>query len=377
MFAWIFYKENTKKVCLSVTAIVFLLVPAFVSAADLSFSPSSRTYEVGDRIELKVLVSGNVSLNAVSGVASVPTSHFVIESISKSTSILNFWVTEPSFSKSLGTVRFEGVALNGFTGLSGTVLTVRIRAIETGIVRVSFQTGQILANDGEGTDITGNLNGVTYTIVEATKKPKAPTPEPIKDTPQLPPTLNAPEIKEGYINGNSVVQGTSDYPLAQVLVTFLTEDGVKIFITGFSDEDGKFDVLIPRSLKKGVYVVTAEMIKQDQTHSEKSNQLILMIGSIFSDMSMEMKISTSFLLIIVVCLLIRMYIYFKKHKKLYREVREAEEMVHTSFDSLKDSLGVYEKSSGLNQDQIASELKKDFKDTEQRIEKEIKDIESL
>jgi hypothetical protein len=136
-----------KLICLLIT----LFIPFFVSAASLSLSPSDGEYEVGDVLVVKIIVSGDKSLNAISSTILVPTSFFTIQSVSKNSSILDFWVTEPSFDRTAGTVNFEGVALSGFKGESGVVATMKLKPIKTGTGRVLFQLGKILANDGEGT----------------------------------------------------------------------------------------------------------------------------------------------------------------------------------------------------------------------------------
>ena len=42
-------------------------------------------------------------------------------SLSESSSVINFWATQPSFSNTDGTVHFEGVILSpGFTGGRGS-----------------------------------------------------------------------------------------------------------------------------------------------------------------------------------------------------------------------------------------------------------------
>src|SRR6185503_11214158 len=116
---------------------LFIFLPSVVQAATLSVNPTSGSFKTGDRVALKVVVTSNgVPFNAVSGVLSISPSVFTIESVSKANSVLNFWVTEPNASA--GTVKFEGVALGGFSGVSGTVVTINVRAIKAGTGVVSF-----------------------------------------------------------------------------------------------------------------------------------------------------------------------------------------------------------------------------------------------
>lgn len=146
---------------------LFLLLPATSFAATLSLSPASGSYAVGDRITVKVLVSSpSASVNAVSGELSFSSSVLSVESVSKTASILNFWPIEPSISQSAGTVNFEGIAISGFQGSAGTVVSATFRAVREGTGKISFDNGQILANDGQGTDITSGLSGASFTITK-------------------------------------------------------------------------------------------------------------------------------------------------------------------------------------------------------------------
>lgn len=154
--------------------LVFLLLatPSISSAASLSLSPSAGSYNVGDTIAVKVLVSSpSESANAVSGTLSFPYSIFTAESVLKSGSILNFWPSEPTISQSDGTATFEGVALSGYQGSTGVVVTVVLRTTRAGEGNISFKSGQILANDGKGTDITSGLIGAAFTVRTAPTQP--------------------------------------------------------------------------------------------------------------------------------------------------------------------------------------------------------------
>ena len=153
----------------TVLVFVFFLAPIFVSGATLSVTPSNGTFEVGDRVPVRVLVSGGESINAISSELNIPTSIFSIESVSKAGSALNFWVSEPFYSNSTGVVKFEGVTLGGFQGNTGTVVTIYLRAIKVGSGKINFVSGQVLANDGLGTNVTQGIFGANFTINENTK----------------------------------------------------------------------------------------------------------------------------------------------------------------------------------------------------------------
>lgn len=355
--------------------LLFALVPLFANAANLSITPSSATFEVGDQVTLQVIVSSNAPLNAVSASLSIPQSIFSIESVSKVGSILNFWVTEPNFSKASGIAKFEGVTLGGFTGSTGTVVTIRLRAIKEGTGTINFQSGQVLANDGEGTDITQSLIQATYTVKEAKIKPKVDIPvveEPIKepaDVPQPAPTLTAPEIAYGSKYGEPAIIGQTDYPKGQVLLTFTSQTGVKIYIDGITDANGDFTLLVPSSLRKGMYQVNGIVVELSGKNSPPSNEITIRVGSYFSDISWITYSLLALLILVIIYHYWRASMNTPKHlsKKIKQEVNEANTIVRKSFAVLRDDV----------KNKKTTELKKDINDAEDLITKEIKDIDSL
>ena len=156
----------------TITALSFLLgfIPLFTYAADLSFSNPADSYKEGSKFTVSVYVDSiDQAMNAVDGAVSFPVNTLEVVSISKVGSIFSLWAQEPSFSNSAGTVNFEGVVLNpGFIGSRGKILTITFRAKNVGQANLSFSSGSVLANDGEGTNI---LQGMRTTVINITAKP--------------------------------------------------------------------------------------------------------------------------------------------------------------------------------------------------------------
>lgn len=168
--------------------IFFVLVGVFFSisaaaaqAASLYFSPSSGSHTVGKTFSVGVYVSSaDEAMNAASGVISFPREKLEVVSLSKSGSIFNLWVLEPSFSNSAGTISFEGVVLNpGFTGSAGKIITITFRGKAIGDTSLTFSSGSVLANDGFGTNILTGLERAFFKIISA------PTATPAPATPTL------------------------------------------------------------------------------------------------------------------------------------------------------------------------------------------------
>lgn len=380
---------------LVVSVLFFLLLglPSISLAASLSVSPASGTYSVGDQIAVKVLVSSSdASLNAVSAALSFSPAIFSIQSVSKINSILNFWVTNPTFSSRTGTAEFEGVSLAGFQGHDGTVVTVTLRALKAGSGIVSFQSGHVLANDGQGTDITSGLSGGTFKIEAAKAKP-SPIPSVIPAEEMQPgasaiPVLTAPVISLGEKNSLPAILGTSAYPNANLLLTFIPDSGSKIFITDVTNDDGSFILPVPQALRNGSYEISAVVVLHDGTQSLSSNVLTVEVGSLFvGDISWE---NATYMSLFLVILLITLIGYFMSRRhfglqkntplSIKKEIKKAEDALHKSFWLLEQDIILHMKTRTMEgkidrkERQEIEGLRKDLKEAESYIDKEIQHI---
>ncbi len=262
---------------LSTTKIILLVAISFVlvffsvlaaQAASLYFSPSSGTYSTGLNFTVNVKVSSSASLNAVSGAISFLTDKLEVIGVSKTSSIINLWAQEPSFSNSDGNIRFEGIVLNpGFSG-DGKLLGVIFRAKSEGAAELSFASGSVLANDGLGTNILSDLGFANFSLT----KGAVSVPESVGAV-GLPPE---PFIKH-YIQdkeGNTIFSHDSGKPkeyinssynkLEWVLPTGI--NGVSLLLNDKpisnpgSKSDGFFDNKVYEKLDDGVYYLHIRFI---------------------------------------------------------------------------------------------------------------------
>jgi len=282
-------------------------------------------------------------------------------------------------------VQFEGVSLSGFQGNAGTIITVTLRALKTGSGTIAFQSGQVLANDGQGTDITSGVSGATYQIEAAKIKSNSPAAPPQQEqvTTEAPvaATLTAPVISLEKENDVPAIVGTSAYPKANVSPYVRTSIRIKTFHHGTCDGDGNFTLDVPQALRNGPYAVSAVMVLDDRTKSDTSNVLTVEVGGVFvADVSWENATYISIALIIALGGLVAYFLwrrYFGPKRKLRvalkKEVKEAEDALHQSFAVLGQDVADHLK--GKRED--AALLKKDLKEAESYIGKEIKDIDRI
>ncbi len=161
----------------------FAVNPAHGSAAaGFVFTPVSGAYMGGSNIAVTVSVDtkGNV-INAADGTISFPTDLLRVVSISKASSIFKFWVQDPVYSNTDGTISFSGgLPTPGFIGSSGTAFSITFKALGSGVAKLKFTSGDILANDGLGTNILAFNEEPAYQIssyVESAKGKPLPAEE--------------------------------------------------------------------------------------------------------------------------------------------------------------------------------------------------------
>jgi hypothetical protein len=175
---------------LLVAASVLSYTSVFAQTATLYFSTISTGKVVGSTFAVNVYAaSPEASAAAFSALISYPASQLEITSLSKDGSVITFWVQEPSYSNTAGTVSFEGVTPNpGFVGSSGKLLTMNFRVKAGGSSQISFLSGSVLANDGYGTNILTGMGTAPFTFGAT---PAVTPPAPAPDSPAAP-TAPAP-----------------------------------------------------------------------------------------------------------------------------------------------------------------------------------------
>lgn len=158
---------------------ILLLPKVFADGATLSLSPSSGSYNVGSSITVNVMVgSGGSAINAAQGTINFPSDLLSVSSVSKGSSIFSLWTSEPSYDNGAGTVSFSGGSPSPFSKPTGNVISVTFHAKAAGTANLTFGSdAQVLAADGQGTNVLSGTGKASFTIASAASAP-APAPEP-------------------------------------------------------------------------------------------------------------------------------------------------------------------------------------------------------
>lgn len=230
-----------------------------VFAADLSLSPSTGSYSVGQTFTVTVRampVSGE-KINAIDSTLKFDPKVLSVVSVGKTGSAMNLWTTEPTFSNSAGTIQFGGGNPTPFTTTSN-IITITFRTVAEGTGAVTFSNASVLVADGRGTDVYKNGVSANYTIAAATAPTPTPTPTPTPK-PEVP-VEEAETEQEG-----AIIFGDPPRPPEIGSAVFLDPE------TWYSETEGLFTWTLPFDVDAVAFEITTD----PENQPEKNKDLIV------------------------------------------------------------------------------------------------------
>lgn len=156
---------------ISQSLFVLSALPARAATASLYLSPSSKSVETAASFTETLYVGTDVAINSAEATVTFPKGLLKVTSVSSS-GIFSLWANQPSSSNAAGTVSFAGgLPTPGYKGTSGKIITITFKALAEGTATVAVTNGQVLANDGQGTNILKSQRTASIKIT----KPATPT----------------------------------------------------------------------------------------------------------------------------------------------------------------------------------------------------------
>lgn len=161
------FRTHQYKIILGAPIIFLLLINSaeVIGGGNIFLFTSEKTAfpVVGENTHVRLDITTKAQINAVGGTVVFPSEILAIDSIARDTSIIDLWAEEPTFSNVDGTLHLSGgiVPKETTTGDHGTVLTITFRVLKSGKATISLKDGQILAANGEGTNIYSGSNALT------------------------------------------------------------------------------------------------------------------------------------------------------------------------------------------------------------------------
>jgi len=341
--------------CLFIFGIFFAL-PSSVFAATLGFSPPTLSRAVGSTFSVLVYVSNaGQPMNAASGIVSFPTDKLGVVGISKTNSVMNLWVEEPTFSNTEGKVNFEGIVLNpGYAGNQGTIITITFRTKSAGKASLGFSSGTILANDGTGTNILTSLGTASVSIQTV------PVPQDIDTTEVKEPTDDADEISSDTLLEVPVITYyEEEIKFGDVFkVNGIANPGVDVEIrilkngeliqekTVQSTGTGSFAIVLDSLYQPGVYTFSARAIDEAGNVSGETSPFVVFVKQKWSDKIMEFILDYLSLTLLLGLALIGavmggLFIWYRlltNFRRIKSKTGDAEKVLQKSFATLQDDI---------------------------------------
>ena len=124
--------------------------------------PTQTFLTVGDTTEVALSMRTKAPVNAVGGTVAFSNTVVRVVSLSRITSAIDLWTEEPLYAEADRTLHFSGGMLGtkATVPTSGTVFVMTLVGETPGVSTLSLTEGQMLAANGEGTNILAGGNTV-------------------------------------------------------------------------------------------------------------------------------------------------------------------------------------------------------------------------
>ncbi len=149
----------------------FIILSAFflfshqVNAATLELTlENDITSTKSDVVVIVTINSEDQNVNTAQASISFPVSLLEVTSIDKTSSVLSFWLEEPSFDNTKGVISFVGGSTSGFSGPSLRVMKINFKVKGSGTGRLGISNGAITASDGTGSNVYSTSRGLDIDI---------------------------------------------------------------------------------------------------------------------------------------------------------------------------------------------------------------------
>jgi hypothetical protein len=143
---------------------------AHANDASIYFLPSTGQYTVGSTIDVSIVINtGSHSINALDARIAFPKDKLQVVSPSVGSSFVTIWTSPPSYSNTSGTLNFSGGLPNpGIKSSAAILATIRFRVKSSGNAVLRFRDNtQLLANDGNGTNVLSSKTQAILTLITA------------------------------------------------------------------------------------------------------------------------------------------------------------------------------------------------------------------
>lgn len=199
-----------------ISALVVLVLPQMVFAAQIFFESKTTQIQIGGKIEVNLFVNTEQeSINAFEGNIAFPADILDLKEIRDGNTVVNFWIDPVRNCVSNGvekpdSICFSGITPGGFNGGKGLIFSAIFEAKQEGIAKFEINDARVLRNDGTGSAATLTVTPFEIAVFSGVSA-EIPTLPEVKD--HEPPESFAPEIAKD----ESIFDG-------ERFVVFVTQD---------------------------------------------------------------------------------------------------------------------------------------------------------
>lgn len=148
------YRHNTFILLVSTIVLFLSILISGVSAATISVKPENISTNEGGEFSVDILIdTEGGSINASDVQLNFPSNIIEVVEIDRTGSVFAFWVSDPIFSNSEGTIEFIGGSAKGLSGDSLHILSILFKTKGSGVGPIDPVEVIITASDGKGTNV--------------------------------------------------------------------------------------------------------------------------------------------------------------------------------------------------------------------------------
>lgn len=146
-------------------AIAILLFPHSLKAATLELALEKDIVSAKEDIAILVTInSENQDVNTAQATITFPANLLEVIKTDITGSIFSFWLEDPTFDNSKGTIRFVGGSTSGFNGPGLKVFRIAFKVKGSGTGKIGVTDGAITASDGTGSNVYTTSKGLEINI---------------------------------------------------------------------------------------------------------------------------------------------------------------------------------------------------------------------
>lgn len=158
------FSTHRKKIIISAPIIFLVLVSGggiLGGGNHFVFTAKDTNFPVvGDELSVTLEMDTKTPINAVGGTMQFDPTVLNVTSLSRISSSVDLWSEEPAYSNTDGTLHFSGgiVGEKATAPLHGIIFVVNFQVLKPGKTLLSMKEGELLASNGEGTNVTSGTN---------------------------------------------------------------------------------------------------------------------------------------------------------------------------------------------------------------------------